>query len=124
MHNKNSWLLTMALLTLVTAPCTVQSQGYDYGFGRPPGAVRAGIVRALYGTRGHYIDVTRIVRQYAWRGARMEVSNETFGFDPYKGKEKNFASSSPVPAAAMNGPGAKATPFASDGTGVVPTRVR
>jgi hypothetical protein len=62
MEIKNLWLLTMALLTLVMAPCTVQAQGY----GPPPGAVRISIVRALYGTRGHYVDVTRIVRRYAW----------------------------------------------------------
>ena len=36
MEIKNLWLLTMALLTLVMAPCTVQAQGY----GPPPGAVR------------------------------------------------------------------------------------
>jgi hypothetical protein len=90
MHIKNFWLLTMTLLTLVAAPCTVQAQGYGYGYGRPPSAVRFGIVRALYGTRGHYVDVTPTVRRYASRGARMEVSNETFGFDPYKGKEKRL----------------------------------
>jgi hypothetical protein len=89
MHTKNFWLVTMALVTLVTAPCAaVRAQGY--GYGPPPGAVRVGIVRALYGRSGHYIDVTRIVRRYAWRGARMDVSNETFGFDPYKGKEKKL----------------------------------
>jgi hypothetical protein len=86
MHIKNLWLLTLALLTLASAPCNVQAQGY----GPPPGAVHVRIVRALYGRRGHYIDVTRIVRRYARHGARMDVSNETFGFDPYKGQEKRL----------------------------------
>jgi hypothetical protein len=90
MHTKNFWLVTVAILSLVTAPCAVQAQGYGYGYGPPSGTVRVGIVRALYGTRGRYVDVTRIVRRYAWPGARMEVSNETFGFDPYKGKGKKL----------------------------------
>jgi hypothetical protein len=90
MHTKNFWLVTMAMVSLVTAPCVVQAQGYGYGYGPPSGAVRVAIVRALYGTRGRYVDVTRTVRRYAWRGARMEVSNETFGFDPYKGKGKKL----------------------------------
>ncbi len=87
MHTKNIWLLTVAFLAIATAaPCAVQAQGY----GPPPGAVRVGIARALYGVHGHFINVTRIVRQYAWRGGRMEVSNETFGFDPFKGEEKKL----------------------------------
>jgi hypothetical protein len=90
MRIRNFWLLIATLLTLVAAPCRVQAQGYGYGYGPPSGAVRVGISRALYGTRGCYVDVTRIVRRYAWRGGRMEVSNETFGIDPYKGKEKKL----------------------------------
>ena len=88
MHIKNLWLPTIALITLATAPCAVQAQ--DYGYGPPSGAVRVDIVRAVYGRYGHYIDVTRIVRRYAWHGAKMEVSNETFGFDPLKGEEKKL----------------------------------
>jgi hypothetical protein len=90
MHTKNFWLVTMAIVSLIAAPCVVQAQGYGYGYRPPAGAVRVGIIRALYGRRGRYVDVTRTVRRYAWRGARMEVSNETFGFDPYKGQEKKL----------------------------------
>lgn len=87
MHTKNYRLLTIALLTLIIAPCVVPAQDY---YGPPRGAVHIGIVRALYGRHGRYIDVTRIVRHYAWQGAEMDVSNETFGFDPYKGEEKRL----------------------------------
>jgi hypothetical protein len=48
------------------------------------------IVRALYGTRSRYADVTEIVRRFASDGIRFEVSNETFGVDPYKGKGKHL----------------------------------
>ena len=48
------------------------------------------IVRALYGTRGRYADVTEIVRRFAREGIRFEVSNETFGVDPYRGKGKHL----------------------------------
>jgi hypothetical protein len=90
MRTTNFGLVTMAIVSLVAAPCVVRAQGYGYGYGPPSGAVRVGIIRALYGRRGRYVDVTRIVRRYAWRGARMQVSNETFGFDPYKGQEKKL----------------------------------
>jgi hypothetical protein len=87
MHTKNYWLLTITFLALVMAPYAAPAQD-DYG--PPGGEEHIGIVRALYGRHGHYIDVTRIVRDYAWQGAEMEVSNETFGFDPYKGEEKKL----------------------------------
>jgi hypothetical protein len=87
MHTKNFWLLAIALLALVTAPCAVKAQDYE---GLPHGSHHSEIVRALYGIHGHYIDVTRIVRQYARHGESMEVSNETFGFDPFKGEEKKL----------------------------------
>jgi hypothetical protein len=34
------------------------------------------------------MDVTRVVRQYAVPGGKMDISNETFGFDPFKGEKK------------------------------------
>ena len=52
----------------------------------PPGRV----IRAVYGIHGHFIDVTRIVRHYAFPGGKMDVSNETFGFDPFRGEEKRL----------------------------------
>jgi hypothetical protein len=48
------------------------------------------IVRALYGAHGRYVDVTETVRRLAGDGVRFEVSNETFGFDPYKGRGKKL----------------------------------
>jgi hypothetical protein len=39
---------------------------------------------------GHYIYVTRIIRHYAFPGGKMDVSNETFGFDPFKGGRKRL----------------------------------
>jgi hypothetical protein len=48
------------------------------------------IVRAVYGTRGRYADVTRTVRRYARRGESFRVSNDTFGVDPYKGRSKQL----------------------------------
>ncbi len=46
------------------------------------------IVRALYGVRSHYVDVTRLVRQLARDRQPFMVSNETFGVDPYQGRQK------------------------------------
>ena len=48
------------------------------------------IVRAVYSTRGRYVDVTEVVRRFAREGVRFEVSNETFGVDPYKGHGKKL----------------------------------
>jgi hypothetical protein len=48
------------------------------------------IVRAVYGTHGRYVDVTEIVRRLVSDGVRFEVSNETFGVDPYKGRSKKL----------------------------------
>ena len=47
-------------------------------------------MRARYGVYGHFIDVTRIVRHHAFPGGKMDVSNETFGFDPFKGEKKHL----------------------------------
>jgi len=52
----------------------------------PPGRV----LRARYGVYDHFIDVTRVVRHYAFPGGKMDVSNETFGFDPFKGEKKRL----------------------------------
>jgi|GEM_PF-2045312 len=48
------------------------------------------VVRAVYGAHGRYVDVTEIVRRFARNGVRFEVSNETFGVDPYKGHSKKL----------------------------------
>ena len=46
------------------------------------------VLRALYGTKGRYIDVTRIVRSLLDGTGPFQVSNETFGIDPYRGERK------------------------------------
>jgi hypothetical protein len=58
------------------------------GYGEYEGRIR--IVRAMYGARGHYVDVTRIVREFAMNGEPFSASNETFGIDPYKGETKHL----------------------------------
>jgi hypothetical protein len=66
--------------------------GYYPGYRpRPPGYNNGPQVeRAVYGARGRFIDVTEQVRRLALRGIRFRVSNDTFGFDPYKGREKKL----------------------------------
>ncbi len=65
--------------------------GYPQHYRPPPGSYYGPRVeRAVYGTRGRYIDVTAQVRRFALNGVRFEVSNATFGFDPYKGREKKL----------------------------------
>jgi hypothetical protein len=64
------------------------------GYGPPPGypgryADRR-VVRAVYGARGRYVDVTGIVRHFARMGVPFQVSNDTFGVDPYKGQRKHL----------------------------------
>ena len=56
-------------------------EGYEYG---------PRIIRAVYGTHGRYVDVTETVRRLVSNGVRFEVSNETFGVDPYKGRSKKL----------------------------------
>jgi hypothetical protein len=46
------------------------------------------IIRALYGTRSRYVDVTRLVRQLVRDRQPFTVSNQTFGVDPYQGRQK------------------------------------
>ncbi|HYY31674.1 MAG TPA: hypothetical protein VE860_27265 [Chthoniobacterales bacterium] len=62
------------------------------GYGPPPGHYHGErrVVRAVYGARGRYVDVTDIVRGYAHRGIPFVVSNDTFGVDPYRGERKHL----------------------------------
>jgi hypothetical protein len=46
------------------------------------------IIRALYGAQSRYVDVTSLVRQLARDRRSFTVSNETFGVDPYQGRQK------------------------------------
>jgi hypothetical protein len=48
------------------------------------------VLRAVYGAKGRYVDVTDIVRHYARMGVPFRVSNDTFGVDPYRGQEKHL----------------------------------
>ncbi|MBV8226409.1 MAG: hypothetical protein JO232_14605 [Verrucomicrobia bacterium] len=64
------------------------------GYGPPPGypghyADRR-VVRAIYGAKGRYVDVTGVVRHYARMGVPFRVSNDTFGVDPYRGQRKHL----------------------------------
>jgi hypothetical protein len=68
------------------------------------------IVPAVYGTRGRYVDVTRMVRHFAREGIPFEVSNETFGVDPYKGKGKHLRVVMVRPADCQTGAGPELSP--------------
>jgi hypothetical protein len=46
------------------------------------------IIRARYGARGRYVDVTGLVRRLARDRQPFTVSNDTFGVDPYQGQQK------------------------------------
>ena len=46
------------------------------------------VIRAFYGTKRRYVDVTRIVRSLLDGQGPFQVSNETFGTDPYRGEQK------------------------------------
>ena len=48
------------------------------------------IIRATYGTKGRYVDVTGMVRDRVAYRTAFTVSNETFGTDPYPGKGKRL----------------------------------
>ena len=99
--------LSVFLLVIAFGAGAASAQDYEPGYGPPPGYrpeypgyyhehhehhehYERHIVRALYGTRGRYADVTEIVRRFAHDGVRFEVSNETFGVDPYRGKGKHL----------------------------------
>jgi hypothetical protein len=99
-----SLFLSVFLLVIAFGAGAAFAQDYEPGYGPPPGYRpeypgyyrehhehhERHIVRALYGTRGRYADVTEIVRRFARDGIRFEVSNETFGVDPYRGKGKHL----------------------------------
>jgi hypothetical protein len=51
---------------------------------RPP----VQVIRAVYGTKGRYVDVTRIVRSLLGETGSFQVSNDAFGIDPYRGERK------------------------------------
>jgi hypothetical protein len=48
------------------------------------------IVRAVYGAKGKYADVTGIVRRFVRDGIPFQVSNQTFGIDPNYGQHKHL----------------------------------
>jgi hypothetical protein len=76
-----SWFLSAFLLVALTIPTLTHADEWA-----PPGR----IIRARYGAYGHFIDVTRIVRHYAFPGGKMDVSNQTFGSDPLRGERKTL----------------------------------
>jgi hypothetical protein len=78
---RRSWFLLVFLLVALTIPTFSRADEWA-----PPGHV----LRARYGVYDHFIDVTHIVRHYAFPGGKMDVSNETFGFDPFKGEKKHL----------------------------------
>jgi hypothetical protein len=55
---------------------------------RDDGSPGIQIIRAVYGARSRYVDVTSVVRQLARDRRSFTVSNETFGVDPYQGRQK------------------------------------
>jgi hypothetical protein len=78
---RRSWFLPVLLLVALSIPTFSRADEWA-----PPGRV----VRALYGLHGHFIDVTNIVRHYAVPGGKLDISNKTFGADPYKGERKQL----------------------------------
>jgi hypothetical protein len=48
------------------------------------------ILRAVYGIRGRYANVTRIVQNFVRTRRPCTVSNETFGIDPFPGVTKRL----------------------------------
>jgi hypothetical protein len=78
---RRSWSLPVFLLVALTIPTFNRADEWA-----PPGRV----LRARYGIYGHFINVTSVVRHYAFPGGKMDVSNETFGFDPFKGEKKRL----------------------------------
>ena len=96
-----SWFVSAFLLVALTIPTL--SRAYEWA---PPGR----IIRASYGAYGHFIDVTRIVRHYAFPDGRMDVSNETFGSDPFKGERKTLQVVFDTPDGGLKGTSTKGTP--------------
>jgi hypothetical protein len=103
MLNRGYLFLSVILMAIVCGGSAATAQTVypsepPPGYG-PPSGYRPGypghyaerrIVRAVYGARGRYADVTGIVRRFARDGIRFQVSNETFGVDPYKGRSKHL----------------------------------
>jgi hypothetical protein len=48
------------------------------------------IIRATYGAKGRFVDVTGVVRDRVRDRTVFKVANETFGVDPYPGKGKRL----------------------------------
>jgi hypothetical protein len=48
------------------------------------------IIRASYGAKGRYVDVTPIIRQMARDHRTFTISNQTFRVDPYEGQQKRL----------------------------------
>jgi hypothetical protein len=78
---RRSSYLPVLLLVALTIPTFSRADEWA-----PPGR----ILRARYGVYSHFINVTAIVRHYAFPGGKMDVSNGTFGFDPFKGEKKHL----------------------------------
>jgi ribosomal protein L21E len=87
-------------MMLVAAPALLaQPFPDDYRHGRGNGGWGDGrdgygslrILRAEYGYGNRYSDVTRVVRNFN-NGDQLQlrVVNETFGFDPWRGKDKDL----------------------------------
>ena len=83
---RRSWFLPVFLLVALTIPTFSRADEWA-----PPGRV----LRARYGIAGHVINVTSVVRHYAFPGGKMDVSNETFGFDPFKGEKERVVFDTP-----------------------------
>ncbi len=62
------------------------ARGVDAGV--PDRGPPARVIRAVYGTKDRYVDVTNIVRSLMDGTGPFQVSNETFGVDPYRGERK------------------------------------
>ncbi len=91
--------LFSAILLALSGSMSAYAQS-EYPPGPPPGYRRRRfdrhhdddrqVARAVYGTHGRYADVTEIVRHFARTREPFQVSNETFGVDPYRGKRKHL----------------------------------
>jgi hypothetical protein len=74
--------------------CVREGEVFYFGSEGEPESIRGQrspgiqVVRALYGTQSLYVDVTQLVRQLVRNRRPFRVSNETFGVDPYQGRQK------------------------------------
>jgi hypothetical protein len=97
MLTRNSLLLAIFVGATVLSGWTATAQyAYpppsEYGppHGYPGHYGERRVLRAVYGAKGRYVDVTDIVRHYARMGVPFRVSNDTFGVDPYRGQGKHL----------------------------------